>query len=79
MGYCVSRNTTRWILAQGILFHQCSIASISNQDFAVLHYFSICALLLTRHQESTFKQHQGGASNGRFNPIPADGHRESGR
>ena len=79
MGYCVSRNTTRWILAQGILFHQCSIASISNQDLAVLHYFSICALLLTRQQESTIKQHQGGASNGRFNPIPADGHRESGR
>nr|DAL73946.1 MAG TPA: hypothetical protein [Caudoviricetes sp.] len=31
------------------------MASIFNQNLAVLHYFSICALLLTRHQESTFK------------------------
>lgn len=61
MGYCVSRNITRWILAQRTRFQQSGIASTSNRILAVLHYFSICALLLTRHQKSTFKQHRGGA------------------
>ena len=55
------------------------MASNFNRILAVLHYFSICALLLTRHQESTFKQHQGGASNGRFNPIPGHENREGRR
>ena len=75
----ISPDDTRWILTQRTSFQQWFMTSIFSLNLAVLHYFSICALLLTRHQESTFKQHQGGASNGRFNPIPADGHRESGR
>jgi hypothetical protein len=55
------------------------MASIFNQNLAVLQYFLICALLLTQHQKSTFKQHQGGASNGKFNPIPGHENREGRR
>lgn len=39
MGYCVSRNITRWILAQRTRFQQSCIASTSNRILAVLHYF----------------------------------------
>lgn len=75
----ISPGDTRWILTQRTSFQQWFMASIFNQNLAVLHYFLICALLLTRHQESTFKQHQGGASNGRFNPIPGHENREGRR
>ena len=79
MGYCVSRNITRWILAQRTRFQQSCIASTSNRILAVLHYFSICALLLTRHQNQLSNNTEEVQSNGKFNPIPGHENREGRR